>query len=101
MITTIKFQNLKMLFILVDKTVAFQISRISEIVEKIERSLLYKIICVTSRGIQAYQNTTRYKNSRFFVFLFLFLLGQLFRNHANVINQVLLTTGDTLLIDIN
>ena len=68
MITTIKFQNLKMLFILVDKTVAFQISRISEIVEKIERSLLYKIICVTSRGIQACQNTTRYKNSHFFMF---------------------------------
>ena len=58
MITTIKFQKLRVLLILIDKTATFQISRISEIVEKIERSLLYKTIYMTSRGIQVYQNKT-------------------------------------------
>ena len=68
MMTTIKFQKLRVLLILVDNTAIFQIFRISEIEEKIERSLLYKIIFMTSRGIQAYQNKTRYKNGHFFMF---------------------------------
>ena len=68
MITTTKFQKLRVVFFSIEENSTFRIWRKSEVMEKIERTALYKMVWTVFRAIQVYEK------GHFFMFLSNFLL---------------------------
>ena len=68
MITTMKFQKLRVVFFSIEENSTFSIWRKGEVVEKIERTALYKLVWTVFRAIHVYEK------DHFFMFLSNFLL---------------------------
>ena len=69
-----KFQKSRVVLFSIEKGATFRIWRKSEVVEKIERTALYKVIWTVVRAIQVYEKKIMYEKGIFSCFYLIFLL---------------------------
>ena len=69
-----KFQKSRVVLFSIEKSPTFRIWRKSQVVEKIERTALYKMVWTPFHAIQVYEKKIMYEKGHFFMFLSNFLL---------------------------